>query len=1208
MKTMKAIQPCVLSMAVAAFMHSTIAQASDLEVFQIAKPGQVSLVLMLDTSGSMGSGSIAEDFNSNNSCTVYSDTATDTSSGLSYPRNYCDIGGVRKYDRLSRLKDAMFAIMNDGSDSVTTAVMGLGHFSGNGDSKTGKILVKAAPLGAVGSAQRLAIKTAVDGLSTAGSTPSAHAYAEAAAYMLGTTTYQKNVATYDIYQYYSGTTPYYQTCKVYNAIDYKKLTRTCKTLNNATTTSPVTPGMVWVKNASNSNGWWYTPNNAGDPISGTPNSNSATKLATNGPYDSPLAAVADRKPSCDGQGIYFLSDGEPNNSSAAEAQRVMAMALNDTGFTCDDNSVTAAGVSTTIKSTGTGDAWSCMAKFSKRLYSSTDNPQSVRLKTAFVGFGKVFAGAGKATFNKYVNDQSVESPREFYKCSDLKGDAKNACNIAEKPPQPATGTPIAGFAGVGGFGNGGFYYAETSESVVDSIRKFLDELKTEIPPVPTGSVTIPLDTLDPTMRQPYGYMPLLKATPDKSNLVWTGNVKKYQAKNATYYGADGELVFADRAGALSKTTRDYWNATTTDDQALVSVGGAASRIPVPTTASTTTKRNVMFNVSDSAAALTPMPDTITNITALTTLSLAQKLQMLNFMGYELDPALSILPTILPAAPAAPYVQHGGVSHSSPVVVTVQGKIKADGTPDTARTDLVVYGSMDGALHVVDGDTGVEKLAYIPSDMLVNAPQSTAFKPLVTGAPRPVAGVDGPWTAYTEYKSTTNSDDTVTKSAKKVQVYGGLRMGGYAYYGLDLTNLSAPKLLFRIGPKVIGTTLLSPLLGLQETGSNTTYSRMGQSWSKPVITNIRYNGNVVRVMIVGGGYDPQYEDPAFNATGASTTLGNSVYIVNAETGALIKAISTADNADIKYSIPGSINVQDRDADGLTDHLYFSDLGGQVFRVDLNNRSQFTSGKTGNFVARVKTLAKITNTDSTKPRFYERPVVTIHEDGVDRFAVVSIGSGDRSNPLDILATDLGGKGVTATNNNRIYGFIDRDVTQASLMDSTYTTKATIALGDLVAGPTTTTYTAMKGASAAKRGWYHDLTGTVTGAKKNYEEGYALRGDLYMPVYDPKLDLNNASDCSAKVVGATDLYRFCLPYGVCPDITGSTPYGIFRLGAGIQGITIAPTGTDGRTIAIGFNQPNVTNSINQPNQNTYNYTSTPTVIPTAWFEKRPDPSKFK
>jgi type IV pilus assembly protein PilY1 len=151
-------------------------------------------------------------------------------------------------------------------------------------------------------------------------------------------------------------------------------------------------------------------------------------------------------------------------------------------------------------------------------------------------------------------------------------------------------------------------------------------------------------------------------------------------------------------------------------------------------------------------------------------------------------------------------------------------------------------------------------------------------------------------------------------------------------------------------------------------------------------------------------------------------------------------------------------------------------------------------------------------------------------------------------------------------------------------------------------------MKGASAAKRGWYHDLTGTVTGAKKNYEEGYALRGDLYMPVYDPKVDLNNASDCSAKVVGATDLYRFCLPYGVCPDIAGANPFGIFRLGAGIQGITIAPTGTDGRTTAIGFNQPNVTNSISTNNQNTYNYTSTPTVIPTAWFEKRPDPSKFK
>lgn len=74
--------------------------------------------------------------------------------------------------------------------------MGLGNFSANGDSRSGQVLVAAAPLGdastlnTVGS-QRYKLKQAVANLTAGGSTPSAHAYAEAAAYLMGTTTYSE---------------------------------------------------------------------------------------------------------------------------------------------------------------------------------------------------------------------------------------------------------------------------------------------------------------------------------------------------------------------------------------------------------------------------------------------------------------------------------------------------------------------------------------------------------------------------------------------------------------------------------------------------------------------------------------------------------------------------------------------------------------------------------------------------------------------------------------------------------------------------------------------------------------------------------------------------------------------------------------------------------------------------------------------------------
>ncbi|MGA5989123.1 hypothetical protein ACPB4A_26055, partial [Escherichia coli] len=45
-------------------------------------------------------------------------------------------------------------------------------------------------------------------------------------------------------------------------------------------------------------------------------------------------------------------------------------------------------------------------------------------------------------------------------------------------------------------------------------------------------------------------------------------------------------------------------------------------------------------------------------------------------------------------------------------------------------------------------------------------------------------------------------------------------------------------------------------------------------------------------------------------------------------------------DMKYSVVSQIKTVDRNNDGLVDHLYFGDLGGQVWRIDLNNTKTLT----------------------------------------------------------------------------------------------------------------------------------------------------------------------------------------------------------------------------------------------------------------------------
>ncbi len=52
---------------------------------------------------------------------------------------------------------------------------------------------------------------------------------------------------------------------------------------------------------------------------------------------------------------------------------------------------------------------------------------------------------------------------------------------------------------------------------------------------------------------------------------------------------------------------------------------------------------------------------------------------------------------------------------------------------------------------------------------------------------PVHGLDGAWVdaAYKAQKSSVGSDDSLMK-ARQMNVYGGLRMSGESFYGLDVS--------------------------------------------------------------------------------------------------------------------------------------------------------------------------------------------------------------------------------------------------------------------------------------------------------------------------------------------------------------------------------------------------------------------------------------
>jgi type IV pilus assembly protein PilY1 len=435
-------------------------------------------------------------------------------------------------------------------------------------------------------------------------------------------------------------------------------------------------------------------------------------------------------------------------------------------------------------------------------------------------------------------------------------------------------------------------------------------------------------------------------------------------------------------------------------------------------------------------------------------------------------------------------------------------------------NVVFIGTNDGLLHSINTSNGTENWAFLPSDLQANIAALRANTGLAAGSP-PIYGLDGTW--------------TVDKlSSGKTLLVGGMRQGGSNYYAIEIptTPGGAPKLAWSIRQST--ATAGSP------------FSYLGYTWSQPVATNIRIGTTIKDVLVFGGGLDyGKYESGGAGQLASPSTgdKGGAVYMVDAATGSLIwwasSAVATtttvptyATNAPgLKYSVTGSVKVVDKDGDGLADHLYFADLGGQVFRADIDNRT--TAVKPVKRVALLATLGGSESGATGKPndrRFYERPSVEYNQDSAKKlYAAVAIGSGNRDFPNS-----------DTTTQDRFFLIKDYDAARFDILDDLKISDAGLGLGSFpvanlatypnplgtssLADVTSIFSATAQTAVDAKKGWYINL-----GAKEK-----VLSSPLIFSRYDPianKLiyqvffntympDISSSAACSA-VSGATTAY---------------------------------------------------------------------------------------
>lgn len=850
------------------------------------------------------------------------------------------------------------------------------------------------------------------------------------------------------------------------------------------------------------------------------------------------------KQSCLGQGIYFLTDGEPSSAG--------------------------------------NNYWS-------NIHTNAASKRTVNgVLTATVGFGggydlKESGGNGG-----------------FFKCDSLtKNDHKSLCKWGEKAQNN---------------GNGGFYNAQSTQDLVKSIEQFVDDVSVEIEGSTMGTNTIPVDALNPTQLQNYSYFPMFKPIAGGKEQLWAGNLNKFKVKTSTGTVVDqsDKPVFKD--GKIQEKLSDYWfEANGSSDDVYMAWGGLLSKLkvhhkPLITSGNLGFNRNVYLDVGvNNGSAL---KHAVTDILNGTT-SLNNKQYLYGLLGYSkltqsdfealASKSYNDQVSYLQTKTANQDFQMGSVIHSTPIMLTQKGTFEEkDGEYGVSeREDYILAGTTQGLVQVVNADNGKEVFSFLPSEFLTrqNNSQEKGFaESLAMGrfstqnTDNFFYGVDGPWVAHTEYEYSFEGDKEIM-TAKKQYAYGGLRMGGRSYYALDLTNLGKtsgkPKLLFAIKPDDHTTGALS---------------YMGESWSKPVITYIPWKGQKKLAMIVGGGYDRKYEQQLSNADLSGKVDGNGIYIfaaedldTNTKAGTLLwwgssnatskgGAIESTEIKAMTHSIPSRVKAVDRNGDGITDHLYVGDLGGQVFRIDFNSKLG-SSAASSNLVYQANKIADLNTTGKSPRRFYEAPTFTIHkDDNGKRFAMVTLASGDRSSPLD-----------TGTSYPQDYVVAIKDDTVAS---------------SPVGTPTLITLDSMHDISGTgsfnrgtHKGWFFPMPKVGKDAKhqvRAMEEGIALDNDLYYSLFNPDESTakdGDATECTGGIVGSSSAYKFCLPYGdkTCFGTTTSTnPEKIGDLGSGIIGLTF---GT-GRSTAT--NRTLIFNKDIDPKPP--EYTVSDKLIPKRWFEYLP------
>jgi len=708
-------------------------------------------------------------------------------------------------------------------------------------------------------------------------------------------------------------------------------------------------------------------------------------------------------------------------------------------------------------------------------------------------------------------------------------------------------------------GHGKYFDATNASALVTSLEAAIIDIQTTTSSFAAPSLSV--NAFNKLFNRDEIYFALFKPS---SSVQWDGNIKKLRLCNTQDvidHGCTfGDIIDKNNVPAIDAanlrikdTSVSFWNSVA--DGGTVTDGGTGLAIKAQGP-----EARVVHTYTDTYANLTTANNTIL-VSAATTATFytqaiasysmldstgaittdAQVRKTINWMrGYTADNTAKRWP-------------FGDPLHSRPVALTIGAENDLLGNPDPNKPIIRLFVSTnDGQIRILNDSNGQEDWAFVPKEML-----DKQYTLMQDADGKHLYGADGSPTFWVE---DVNQDGVLDPAAGDfAYMYVGMRRGGKNIYAFDLLAGKSTRITSQ-------TEKLTPKLKwVIEGGVTTGYSRLGQTWSAPQIRKIKMKCNGAgcaagdatskTVLIFGGGYDTGQDTGNF--LGAATTnpygdqsggLGNAVYIADPATGARIWWASSDATANLVlsqmiYAIPSDISLFDTNGDGAVDRLFFGDMGGLVWRIDLADQLDVNAngGSKGYVFAdlvckrdpstnvRVCSDTSITTLQSWRKVFYNPDIAQVRDSvfsSTSDFDVVVVATGNRADPVDKQTINASVEAV----HNRIYALRDYNVATGP-----YAVTAPIALDvedimDLTANqlqdPAAAGYAADLATIRAKKGWYIDLKETVaatvpplTSPSTTYwvgEKGLAkpviFDGVIYVTTYTPANDATAVITCAS------------------------------------------------------------------------------------------------